>query len=112
NPFPSKQSAGASPLIEIVTPLVINPNNQYGWNSDYGNLIALGRLKPGVTVGQAEAQLNIIQQQIVNEMPADQRDSSPNALLAYVQPMQDAMVGSSRRGLWMLMAAVIALLLI
>ena len=112
NSFPSKQSVGTSPPIEIVTPLVINPDNQYGWNSDYGNLVALGRLKPGVTVGQAEAQINIIQQQIVNEMPADQRDNSPGALLSYVQPMQDAMVGSSRRGLWMLMAAVIALLLI
>ena len=112
NSFALAQNVAAAPPIEIVTPLVIDVNNQYGWNSDYGNLLAIGRLKPRVTVRQAEADLNIIQRQIVNEMPADQRGSSPNALLSYVQPMQDAMVGSSRTGLWMLMAAVFGLLLI
>jgi predicted permease len=108
----SKQSVAAAPPIEMLTPLVIDPTHQYGWNSDYGNLLAIARLKPGVTARQAEAQLNLIQQQIVNEMPADQRDNSPNALLAYVQPLQEAMVGGSRRALWMLMAAVIGLMLI
>jgi hypothetical protein len=109
--FPSTQSVAAAPPIEIVMPAAIDPN-EFGWNSDYGNWIALGRLNPGVSVRQAESQLNIIQRQIVNEMSAGERDSSPDALLAYVQPMQDAMVGNSRRGLWMLMAAVIGLMLI
>lgn len=109
--FPSKQSATTGPPIEIVTPLAIDPN-EYGWNSDYGNWIALGRLKHNVSVHQAESELNIIQRQIVNQMPAGERDSSPDALLAYVQPMRDAMVGNSRRGLWVLMAAVIGLMLI
>lgn len=112
NSFPSKQSAATAPPIEIVTPLVIDPKNAYGWNSDYGNWITLGRLRPGVSVHQAESELNIIQRQIVSEMPAGERDSSPNALLAYVQPLQDAMVGNLRTALWMLMAAVISLMLI
>ncbi len=107
----SKQSVTTTPPIEIVTPLAINTND-YGWNSDYGNWIALGRLRRGISVRQAQAQLNIIQHQIVDQMPAGARDNSPDSLLAYVQPMQDAMVESSRRGLWMLMAAVIGLMLI
>ncbi len=110
NSFPSKQSVATGQPIEIVTPVVINPND-YGWNSDYGNWIALGRLKPGISASQATAQLNILQRQILSEMPASER-GSPDSLLAYVQPMQDAMVGNSRRGLWMLLAAVIGLMLI
>ena len=111
NSFPSRQTVTTAPPVEMVTPLVVKFSD-YGWNSDYGNNIALARLKPGVTVRHAESQLNAIQRQIVNEMPAGQRDASPDSLLAYVQPMQDAMVSNSRRGLWMLMAAVIGVMLI
>jgi predicted permease len=110
NSFPSGQSVAAAPPIEIVMPAAIDPN-EYDWNGDYGNWIAMGRLKPGVSVSQAESQLNVIQRQIVNEMSAG-RDTDPDTLVSYVQPMQDAMVGNSRRGLWMLMAAVIGLMLI
>ena len=38
--------------------------------------------------------------------------TSPDALLASLQPMQEAVVGESRTGLWLLMAAVIGLMLI
>lgn len=111
NSFPSRQTATTAPPVAIVTPLALDPN-QYGWNGDYGNWIALGRLKPGISVQQAESELNVIQRQIVNQMPASERERDPDALLGYVQPLQDAMVGSSRRGLWMLLAAVIGLMLI
>jgi predicted permease len=94
-----------------VTPLAIDPN-KYGWNSDYGNWIALGRLNSGVSVRQAESELNIIQRQIVAHMPAGEQAGGSDTLLAYVQPMQTAMVGDWRGGLWMLMAAVMGLLLI
>ena len=85
---------------------------QFGWNGNYGNWIAIGRLKPGITVGNAEAELNTITAQMVREMPANQGDRRPGALLATVQPMQEAVVGDSRVGLWFLMAAVIGLMLI
>ena len=111
NSFPSKQGATTAPPVEIVTPAVIDPNG-YGWNSDYGNWIVLGRLKPGVSVGQAATELDMLQQQIVREMPAGEQSGGRDTLLAYVQPMQDAMIGNSRRGLWMLMAAVVGLVLI
>ncbi len=107
--FPSKQTVATAPPIEMVQPFAINPND-YGWGSDYGNWIALGRLKPGISAAEAQSQLNILQHRIQNEFGVSTH--VPNALLTYVQPMQDAMVDSSRTALWMLMAAVIALMLI
>jgi predicted permease len=83
---------------------------QFEWNGNYGNWITLGRLKPGVTISQAKAELNTIQDQVLQEMPAGRRD--PGALRASVQPMQEAVVGDSRMRLWLLMAAVIGLMLI
>lgn len=109
--FPSKQSTTTAPPVEILLPLAIDPGS-YGWNSDYGNWVALGRLKPGISVSQAEAEMNILQKEIVDLMPAGQRERGRDTLLAFVQPMQDAMIGSSRNNLWTLMAAVIGLMLI
>ncbi|HEY2981486.1 MAG TPA: FtsX-like permease family protein, partial [Anaerolineales bacterium] len=83
---------------------------QFEWNGNYGTWITLGRLKPGVTISQAKAELNTIQDQVLQEMPAGRRD--PGALRASVQPMQEAVVGDSRMRLWLLMAAVIGLMLI
>lgn len=111
--FPSQQRQGGEVQeAGLLVPAVLNPN-QFGWNSDYGNWVALGRLKPDVTSKQAEAELNTIQEQIIREMPADARpNGGRNALQAYVQPMQEAVVGSSQMSLWLLLAAVAGLLLI
>ncbi len=111
NSSPSNQAIGTTPEPAILVPAVIDLN-KFDWNGEYGNWLALGRLKPGVSEQQAEAQLDTIEDQIVREMPPDQRDNEPNALRAYVQPMQEAVVGASRTGLWLLMAAVIGLMLI
>ncbi len=111
NAFPSKQAIATVPEPAIILPAVIDLN-KFDWNGEYGNWLALGRLKPGISEKQAEAQLDTIEDQIVREMPADQRDNEPNALRTYVQPMQEAVEGASRNGLWLLMAAVIGLMLI
>lgn len=111
NSSPSTQSIGTTPEPAILVPAAIDLN-KFDWNGEYGNWLVLGRLKPGVSETQAEAQLDTIEDRIVREMPADERDNEPNALPAYVQPMQEAVVGASRTGLWLLMAAVIGLMLI
>ena len=108
--FPSKQGVATAPEVQILMPVAVNAAD-YGWDSDFGNWIALGRLKAGVSVQQAQSQLDIILRQMIDELARGQ-NLPPDALLAYVQPLQDAMVGSTRQGLWMLMAAVIAVLLI
>jgi predicted permease len=107
----STQAADSALAPELIVPVALDLN-RFDWNGEYGNWIALARLKPGVTPKQAEAQLNTLEAQIVEQMPADQRDNEPNALLSYVQPMQEAVVHSSKLELWLLMAAVLGLMLI
>ena len=108
--FRSKQGSTSVPEPAIFVPAVIDPT-QSSWNGDYGNWVTLARLKPGVSVKQAEAQLVSIQAQVLQEIPAGSR-SRIGSLSASVQPMQEAVVGESKTGLWLLMAAVGGLLLI
>ena len=109
--FRSRQSQSSVPEPAIFFPIVLDLS-QISWNGDYGNYIALARLRPGVGIRQAEAQLTSIEAQVLQEMPADQRDNRPGALVASVQPMQEVVVGDAKTGLWLLMAAVIGLMLI
>jgi predicted permease len=100
------------PEIEVISPLIIDPN-KFGWNSDYGNYIALGHLKSGVSVAQAQEQLNVLVEDIARQVPPDQMDGDPHgALGTYVQPMKEAIVGKTAVRLWLLMAAVVSVLLV
>jgi predicted permease len=117
--FPKSNELSPSPLArqlpdnEIVTPLVINPNNQFGWNSDYGNYVALGRLKPGISIAQATENLNVIADYIARQIPPDQIDGPvKGALSTYIQPMKEVIVGRTSTRLWLLLAAVFSVLLI
>jgi predicted permease len=110
-PTHSRQPVSGAPDPAVFFPVALDPKG-FDWNGNYGNWITLGRLRAGVTIAQAEAQLNAILAQIVREMPAHQGDRRPGALLASVEPMQEAVVGDSRSPLWLLMAAVIGLMLI
>ena len=108
--FRSKQSASSVPEPAVFLPAVIDLS-ETSWNGDYGNWLALARLKPGVSIKQAEAQLTSIEAQVWEEMPANERDDRPGALRATVEPMQAVVAGDSRTGLWLLMAAVAGLML-
>ena len=109
--FRSKQPASSPPEPAIFIPAAIDLN-QFSWNGEYGNWVALARLKPGVIISQVEAQLNSIEAQVMQEIPAGERTGQAAALRAFVQPMQEAVVGDSKTGLWLLMAAVMGLMLI
>jgi predicted permease len=107
----SRQSIAGIPEPAIFVPLALDVTQIY-WSGGYGNFVTIGRLKPRVTARQAEAQLSAISGQIVQEMPAGQGDHRVGSLLATVQPLHEAVVGESRTGLWLLMAAVMGLMLI
>jgi predicted permease len=109
--FQSKQNAGSVPEPEIFMPEALD-YSKFGWSSDFGNWIALGRLKDGVGIKAAETQLTSIEALIEQEIPANQRNDRPGQYAAVVQPMQEVVVGSSGTGLWLLMAAVLGLELI
>jgi predicted permease len=109
--FTSKQTASSVPEPAVFLPMAFDLE-RYSWNGEYGNWVAVARLQPGHTIARAEAELNAIQDQVLQQMPAAQRDNGPNTLVASVQPLQEAVVGHSRAGLWFLMAAVLGLMLI
>ena len=77
---------------------------QRGWNQ----LEMIGRLKPGVSIAAAQAELTLIQKGLSVRYP----DSDTNAIAAKVTPEIDFIVGDVRPALRVLFAAVAALLLI
>lgn len=68
---------------------------------------AIGRLKPGVSAGQALAELNVVQAQI-----ARQAKDAGVGLKAAIFPLEREVTGPARQGLFLLLAAVGAVLLI
>jgi predicted permease len=117
--FPKANELSPAPLArqlpdnEIITPLAIDPSKKFGWNSDYGNYVALGRLKPGISIAQATQNLDNIADYIAHQIPPDQIDGPvKGALSTYIQPMKDVIVGHTSARLWLLLAAVFSVLLI
>ncbi|QOY87109.1 ABC transporter permease [Paludibaculum fermentans] len=70
------------------------------------NYAAFARLKPGASIHQAVDQINAVQAQIVHD------SGEKLTLSALVDPLQEIVVGESRRGLLLLLGAVGAVLLI
>ena len=73
----------------------------------YRNLVAFGRLKPGVTLGQARAELSSIADQIVRENPL-----TSNAAGVSIELIRDALTQEFRSTLILLLGAVFVILLI
>ncbi len=80
------------------------------WNGNYGNWVLIGRLRPGMTMEQATAQLNTVQAQVWREMPGGTRREG--TMRASLRPLQSTVVSGSRRGIVLLMGAVAALMLL
>ena len=71
-------------------------------------LLAFGRLKPGVTFTQAQADLTSMTANLEQQYPQYWRN-----IISYLVPVDEEIVGSEiRQGLWVLLGAVIFLLLI
>ncbi len=105
-------SAGQAPAVDILQPTQVSAAD-YGWNSDYGNYAVIGRLRPGITVAAAQAQLDGISNAIVHEAPAGQFQPGPRPPLStLVQPLKQTIVGRATTGLYLLLAAVGSVLLI
>ncbi len=107
----SKQAVSGTPEPAVFIPAALDPN-KFGWNADYGNWVAVARLKPGVGIQQAEAQLAAVEARIERDIPVGEKFDRPGMLHVFVQPMQEAVIGDSRTGLWLLMAAVMSLMFI
>lgn len=85
----------------------IPPESPYARNREATWYRTIGRLKPGVTVAQAQANLSAVQAELGRAYPKSDGD-----LAVEVQPLKDATVGDARNSLWLLFGAVSLLLLI
>ncbi len=98
-------SSGADKPIEAFIPFGWTTDQLQEIEGDY-NYFGLARLRNAVGIGQASAELNSLQQQISQQTPDKVN------LTATLIPFQEYLVGSSRKVLLLLLAAVSGLLLI
>jgi putative ABC transport system permease protein len=76
-------------------------------NRAFRYITAVGRLRAGVTVAQAHADLDAAQAQLAQTFPEAEKGIRPAIL-----PLKEDIVAGSRRSLWLLFGAVTVLLLI
>ena len=79
----------------------------YTQHREWGWYIAIGRLKPGVTLDQVRANLETVQAQLGKQFPKTDEDLTPG-----IVPLKETTIGGVRSSLWMLFGAVSLLLLI
>jgi putative ABC transport system permease protein len=91
---------------EVWTPLALSAKARADQGT-WGDGFAIGRLRPGVTVRQAQGEMSAIMSGLESRHPADERGWT-----ALIRPLVDTVVGKIRAQLWMLFGAVAAVLLI
>jgi len=90
---------------ELTVPLAFRPEQI---NHDYHWLLAMGRLKPGVTLQQAQADMNAVTARIAVAYPQSNKGWG-----ASIEPLQNDFLPKERiRNLWLLLGAVGFVLLI
>jgi len=93
-----------TPPLEVFKPLVIYPQ-ELNDNGDF-NYLVIGRIRPGVTVNQARSELQGLQESYRIAMHMQSH------LGIAVIPLAEEVTGGVSKGLWLLLAAVAAVLLI
>ncbi len=71
------------------------------------NLLVFGRLKAGVTLAQAQADLNVVAQRLEQQYPSDNVGHG-----VFIQPLRATVIGEVSNALWVLFGAVGFVLLI
>jgi predicted permease len=108
---------------EIWTPLGLNPGNRQNRGSHF--LYLIGRLKDGVTPQMAQSELTAliqnwgervnVKQHVFSPLPANEAERKKNPGAGHIlqmTPVQEQIVGSASRAIWVLQAAVAFVLLI
>ncbi|MBZ5559764.1 MAG: ABC transporter permease [Acidobacteriia bacterium] len=86
---------------QLYIPLTIDPSRNHGF------LRVIGRLRPGVTTAEAQAEMQVVTGQIARAFP-----KSNENVRATVIPLLDAMAATVRTGLFILIGVVALVLLI
>ena len=92
--------------MELWIPIGLTPQQKAARTSHY--LTCFGRLKTGVTIAQANAELRSIQAHLNQMYP---KETNPKES-AFAESLSEALVGNVRPALWTLMAAAATVLLI
>ncbi|MDB6128840.1 MAG: macrolide transporter ATP-binding/permease protein [Verrucomicrobia bacterium] len=98
---------GSASKVDAWVPMAFRPDDITEDNRGSHYLSAIGRLKPGVTVAQADAELKVLSAQL-----AKQYVKSNKGWGAFAAPLLDYTVRDVRRALYMLLGAVGCVLLI
>lgn len=91
--------------VELWTPIPVD--SPYAQNRQSTWYTVIGRLKPGISLAQARADLATVQRQLGHQYPKTDRDLS-----VAVIPLKEHTIGNVSRSLWMLYGSVTLLLLI
>lgn len=100
---------GSNDQVELLVPFQFDPANPGGRASHF--LSVIGRLKPGVTVEQAQSEMTSLMNGWKSEGRAQHLLGPPNHPVIMVGLHEDV-VGAARKAVWLLMAAVGFVLLI
>ncbi len=90
--------------VDLWLPVAVDPyrlSRLFKWYN------AIGRLKPGVTLGEARANLTLVQSQLGARFPATDR-----GITVQLESLKETMVSGAGGSLWLLFGAVSVLLLI
>src|SRR6266436_2618311 len=108
-----------TPVVGVMPPSFLFPNHEadlwcpipaglsYGQARQNNWFVVIGRLKPGVTVAQARANLATVQAQLGRQFPKTDAELSVG-----VESLKETTIGNSRRSLWLLFSSVTLLLFI
>jgi predicted permease len=104
--FVSQDAARPQP-VEALVPLAFSHERLQEAMGDF-NYFGLARLKNGVSLAQAQAEINALQHTITGSLSAIEKGTLSGILV----PFQQVMVGNNRKPLLILLAAVAGLLLV
>jgi predicted permease len=102
------ESASLSPVFDVVVPFRMNLA-RIGWMGEF-NYAVVARLRPGVTLEQARAELDVIQRGVADI--AARETHEPAELRGWIAPLEESIVGRARLGLLLLLAAIGGVVLI
>lgn len=94
-----------SPKNQVWTPLIFSPE-EFAARGNH-NLQVVGRLRDGVAISQASAEMNALARTIAEKFPEEQRGRGVKLI-----PLQERLMGASRTSLLVLLGSVICVLLI
>ena len=100
--------------VDIYVAYPLEPGMPLGGSGHGIPVRVIGRMRPGVTLEQAKADLQSVGNAVVHDYPRAYRtrDGGPGSLVFVTLPLRDAIVGTQRSLLWLLLGGVGVLLLI